>query len=140
MANKSLNERFTDFADLVSEVMGTPTNIGFWFFLVFAWFAIFAINPGLQNSNFLPSWFTSNAFNFPLNSITTLCELFIGFLCAAATNRAQRILMQVLGQLQIALGHLEEIEEQMQSQTQEILDLQKDTHSLTQEIHTFVKK
>lgn len=87
---KRLNEIFTNFADWVSSAMGTPQNILFWLVAVLAWFVVFAVNPGLQNSNFLPAWFTSQAFNFPLNSITTLAELYIGFLVAAAANRVER--------------------------------------------------
>ncbi len=87
---KTLNKRFIDFADQVSAAMGSPINITVWVVLVAAWFVLFAINPGLQKSNFLPSWFTSNAFNFPLNSITTLAELYIGFLIVAAANRVER--------------------------------------------------
>jgi hypothetical protein len=87
---KTFNKRFIDFADWVSAAMGSPINIIFWVILVAAWFVLFAINPALQKSSFLPSWFTSNAFNFPLNSITTLAELYIGFLIAAAANRVER--------------------------------------------------
>lgn len=87
---KSLNDRFTDLADTVSSGMGTPLNIVIWLLAVLAWFLLFAFNPGLQNTSFLPAWFTSNSFNFPLNSITTLAELYIGFLVAAAANRVEK--------------------------------------------------
>lgn len=89
-AKKTLNDRFVDFADKVSSAMGTPANIGFWIAAVLVWIAIFWVNPSLQNSSFLPSWFTSQAFNFPLNTVTTLAELYIGFLIAAAANRVER--------------------------------------------------
>lgn len=84
------DSRFVRFADAVSEGMGSPANIIAWLALVIFWFAIFAYNPNLQDTNFLPAWFTSNAFNFPLNTITTLAELFIGFLIAAAANRVEK--------------------------------------------------
>lgn len=137
---KTLHERFTDFADLVSEAMGTPTNIGVWVFLVFMWFCLFAVNPNLQNTSFLPSWFTSNAFNFPLNTVTTLAELYIGFLCAAATNRAQRTLMTVLGKMQHVIEHLEEIDEQQETQTKELYDLLSKTNSMVEELHATIKR
>lgn len=87
---KTFHEKFTDFADWVSSAMGTPENIIAWLGIVGAWFLLFALFPNLANSNFLPSWFTSNTFNFPLNSITTLAELYIGFLIAAAANRVEK--------------------------------------------------
>lgn len=85
-----MNNKFIDIADWVSEAMGTPINIVFWLLAVLSWFLLFAFNPNLQNNNFLPAWFTSNSFNFPLNSITTLAELYIGFLVAAAANRVEK--------------------------------------------------
>lgn len=85
-----LNERFTDFADWVSAAMGTPLNIGLWLLAVAIWFAIFWSHPALANSSFLPAWFTGTTFNFPLNTVTTLAELYIGFLVAAAANRVER--------------------------------------------------
>src|SRR6185437_5245574 len=96
---KSFNERFVDFADKVSYGIGTPLNIGFWIFAVIVWFVLFASIPSLANKNFMPAWFTSTSFNFPLNTVTTLMELYIGFLVAAATNRAQRALTQLLNHL-----------------------------------------
>lgn len=85
-----LNERFTDFADKVSSGMGTPLNIIIWLCAVISWFVLFAVDPSLQSSSFMPTWFTSLPFNLPLNLITTLAELYIGFLVAAAANRVER--------------------------------------------------
>lgn len=67
--------------------MGTPGNIIFWLIAVGIWFYF---GPTIAKSSFLPDWFTSNAFNFPLNTVTTLAELYIGFLVGAASNRAER--------------------------------------------------
>ena len=124
-----LNERFTDVADWVSSAMGTPINIILWFLAVLAWFLLFAFNPGLQNSNFMPSWFTSLPFNLPLNLITTLAELYIGFLVAAAANRVERHNEQLQAhQIQI-IEHLDAVnahEEGELSQTEQHLMAQDD--------------
>lgn len=121
---KTFNKRFVDFADWVSAAMGSPINIIFWVALVAAWFVLFAINPTLQKSNFLPSWFTSNAFNFPLNSITTLAELYIGFLIAAAANRVERHNRVIQEQQMHIIAHIDQTndhEEQELSGTEQRL-------------------
>lgn len=82
--------RFIRLADRVSYGMGTPLNIGIWLLVVFGWIAIFALHIVDANAQILPSWFIGPAFNFPLNSVTTLAQLYIGFLVAAAANRAER--------------------------------------------------
>ena len=81
---------FTRFADWVSEAIGTPTNIILWVVLVAVWILLFALHILNSSSSILPDWFTSNAFNFPLNTVTTLVELYVGFLCAAAMNRVEK--------------------------------------------------
>ena len=59
---------FDRFADWVSEAMGRPFNIAFWLVLVVAWTLIFALGgPRLSSGSWLPSWFTSQGYNFPLN-------------------------------------------------------------------------
>jgi hypothetical protein len=67
---------FQKIADRVSYGMGTPQNITIWIILVGTWVAL---RPLISHHNFLPAWFTSNSFNFPLNSVTTVLELYIGF-------------------------------------------------------------
>jgi low affinity Fe/Cu permease len=79
--------RFVRVADRVSYAMGTWQNIVVWIILVGAWFAF---GPYLANHSVLPAWFTSNNFNFPLNTVTTIAELYIGFLVGASTNRTER--------------------------------------------------
>jgi uncharacterized membrane protein len=79
--------RFVRIADRVSYAMGTWQNIVVWIILVGTWFAF---GPYLANHSVLPSWFTSNNFNFPLNTVTTIAELYIGFLVGASTNRTER--------------------------------------------------
>jgi hypothetical protein len=80
--------------------MGRPTNILIWGGAVLAWTLLFALGgTHLATGNFLPAWFTSQGFNFPLNLITTVAELFIGFLVAAAANRSDRNLELTLSRI-----------------------------------------
>jgi uncharacterized membrane protein len=79
--------RFVRIADRVSYAMGTWQNIVVWIVLVGTWFAL---GPYLANHSIMPAWFTSNNFNFPLNTVTTIAELYIGFLVGASTNRTER--------------------------------------------------
>ena len=79
--------RFMRAADRVSYAMGTWQNIVVWIILVGTWFAL---GPYLAHHSVLPAWFTSNNFNFPLNTVTTIAELYIGFLVGASTNRTER--------------------------------------------------
>jgi uncharacterized membrane protein len=88
--NEDEESIFTKIADKVSFGMGTPINIGAWILMVLIWFLLFGLGILTAHSNVLPAWFTSNAFNFPLNTVTTLAELYIGFLVAAAANRTER--------------------------------------------------
>src|ERR1700684_1234624 len=90
---------FNRIADYVSAAMGRPTNIMIWLVLVVGWTLLFAVHVVSANGNFLPSWFTGTAFNFPLNLVTTVAELFIGFLVAAASNRSERNLELTLARL-----------------------------------------
>lgn len=107
---RTLNEKFLKIADAVSFGMGTPTNILFWILAVVIWFVLGVLRPGLfSEGRFLPSWFTSSAWNFPLNTITTLAELYIGFLVAAATNRAERELKKVIFGIKETLDKVERI-------------------------------
>ncbi len=106
---KKLNDLFLRIADAVSFGMGTPTNIFVWIIAVVIWFLLFALNPQLQNSNFLPQWFTSTAFNFPLNTITTLAELYIGFLVAAAANRSERRNKQIMENIEHMMKEQDDI-------------------------------
>lgn len=117
---KSLNDKFLKLADAVSFGMGTPTNIIFWILAVVIWFLLGALRSELfVNGSFLPQWFTSTSWNFPLNTITTLAELYIGFLVAAATNRAERELRKIIETTQINVQAIKEINENQNK----ILDL-----------------
>ncbi len=121
---------FDRFADWVSEAMGRPMNIAFWFVLVVSWTLVFALGGHkLSSGTWLPAWFTSQGYNFPLNLITTVAELFIGFLVATAANRAQNALTALLDKIDLQ-------EEQIQSTETNIVTLIKENTDLTTEIHT----
>jgi low affinity Fe/Cu permease len=117
---KWINEKFLKLADAVSFGMGTPTNILFWILAVVVWFSLGALNPQMfTQGSFLPTWFTSNTWNFPLNTITTLAELYIGFLVAAAANRSERELRKIIENIKYAVEKVEKINKSQN----EILDL-----------------
>jgi hypothetical protein len=71
---------FQRIADRVSYGMGTPLNIAIWIVLVLGWTLLFALSSSksIQGGTFLPAWFTSTGYNFPLNLVTTVAELYIG--------------------------------------------------------------
>jgi low affinity Fe/Cu permease len=120
---------FDRFADWVSEAMGKPLNIAFWFVLVVAWTLIFALGgPTLSTGRWLPTWFTSQGYNFPLNLVTTVAELFIGFLVATAANRAQNALTTLL-------DNIEKQEQQIAATEANIVILIQENTILTSEIH-----
>ena len=128
---------FDRFADWVSEAMGRPLNIAFWFVLVVAWTLIFALGgPKLSSGTWLPTWFTSQGYNFPLNLITTVAELFIGFLVATAANRAQNALTALLDKIDAEEGQIEATEANIVALIKENTDLTSEIHTLTTEIRT----
>jgi low affinity Fe/Cu permease len=91
---------FLKIADYVSAAMGRPVNIIIWLIAVVAWTLTFALGGShIASGTWLPAWFTSQGFNFPLNLVTTVAELFIGFLVAAASNRSERNLETTLARL-----------------------------------------
>ncbi len=140
MSKRKFNDYFVDFADKVSYGIGTPLNIGFWIFATAVWFAIFILNPKLAHKSFMPSWFTSNSFNFPLNTVTTLMELYIGFLVAAATNRAQRALTKLFNHMLHVVEQQDRMERDMVTMIGDNTRLTNEIHKLTKEIHEIVKK
>ena len=128
---------FDRFADWVSEAMGRPLNIAFWFVLIVAWTLIFALGgPKLSNGSWLPTWFTSQGYNFPLNLITTVAELFIGFLVATAANRAQNALTALLDKIDMQEEQIEATETNIVTLVKENIDLTSEIHTLTTEIRT----
>jgi low affinity Fe/Cu permease len=122
---------FLRFANWVSEAMGKPTNIAFWFVLVVCWTLVFALGgPHLASGSWLPRWFTSNGYNFPLNLITTVAELFIGFLVAAAANRAQDALTVLLAHIRAGVERDVAIEQGLKDAIAENTELTKQVHAL----------
>jgi len=93
---------FQRIADRVSYGMGTPLNIAIWIVLVLGWTLLFALSSSksIQGGTFLPAWFTSTGYNFPLNLVTTVAELYIGFLVGASANRSERNLEDTLAQIE----------------------------------------
>jgi low affinity Fe/Cu permease len=122
---------FLTFANWVSEAMGRPVNIAFWFVLVVAWILVFALGgPHLASGTWLPAWFTSTGFNFPLNLITTVAELFIGFLVAAAANRAQDALTVLLAHIRAGVERDVAIEQGLKDAIAENTELTKQVRDL----------
>jgi low affinity Fe/Cu permease len=126
---------FLRFCDWTSEVMGEPPNIIFWLVLVVGWTLLFALKVFSANANFLPSWFTGTAYNFPLNLLTTVAELFIGFLVAAAANRAQRVLTTIIDGIRTMLDKVEDGVEAQRALIQQNIELTQAVHTLASELH-----
>lgn len=82
-----MSDFFQKLADKISIILTTWQNFMIWVVLVVVWIAL---GPYLQNHDFLPGWFISNGFNFPLNTVTTLAELYIGFLLGINSARIQK--------------------------------------------------
>jgi low affinity Fe/Cu permease len=124
-------DAFLRVANWVSEAMGRPGNIAFWFVLVVAWTLVFALGGRhLASGTWLPSWFTSTGYNFPLNLITTVAELFIGFLVAAAANRAQDALTELLAHIRSTVEREAAIEDRLKLAIDENTELTKQIHDL----------
>lgn len=126
---------FQRLADWTSAAMGRPANIMVWLVLVLTWTAIFAAKLVPADGSFLPAWFTGQGFNFPLNLVTTVAELFIGFLVAAASNRAQRVIEGVIDGIRTVLDHVAVTEERLAVAMAQNTELTKAVHDLAKEIH-----
>jgi cell shape-determining protein MreC len=125
---------FQRVADKVSYGMGTPLNIFIWVVLVVGWVLIFALDhtKSVQSGSFMPSWFTSTGFNFPLNLVTTVAELYIGFLVGASSNRSERNLETTLGRLSAQDQQISDVEAKL-SRSLEL------NTALTREVHELAK-
>jgi low affinity Fe/Cu permease len=122
---------FLEFANWVSEAMGKPANIAFWFVLIVVWTLVFALGgPHLASGTWLPGWFTSTGYNFPLNLITTVAELFIGFLVAAAANRSQNALTVLLAHIRAGVERDVTMERELTEAIAENTELTKQVHDL----------
>jgi uncharacterized membrane protein len=86
MERGTINDRFTEVADRVT------TAVGQWWFtvlslaLLVAWVAYGVVVIRQVTAD----WFTSQQWNFPLNTITTVGEWFMEGLVLAAANRVER--------------------------------------------------
>jgi low affinity Fe/Cu permease len=129
---------FDRIADYVSAAMGRPTNIMVWLVLVLGWTVMFASGLVSPAGTFLPAWFTSQGFNFPLNLVTTVAELFIGFLVAAAANRSERNLEMTLATIQAAEDRDAETEGRLTEAVAANTALTQQVHALTAEVHRLV--
>lgn len=80
---KGFDERFTDFADAVSELVSKWEFTTISFLLLIVWIAIgaFVIRG---------DWFTSTTWNFPLNTITTVGEWFLEGFILISTARVEK--------------------------------------------------
>ena len=116
--------RFVRIADRVSYAMGTWQNIVVWIVLVGTWFAF---GPYLANHSILPAWFTSNNFNFPLNTVTTIAELYIGFLVGASTNRTER-------HNRNQADRMEDLEKLIHNELQRNTEINDDAHAIAEQV------
>jgi low affinity Fe/Cu permease len=135
VAKESIFDRL---ADYVSAAMGRPANIMVWLVLVAGWTGLFAAHIVSANANFLPAWFTGTAFNFPLNLVTTVAELFIGFLVAAAANRSERNLELTLAAIAEQEGQIEDVQEKLSQELASNTALTKEVHELASQIHVLL--
>lgn len=130
---------FQRFADWVSEAIGSAANIIVWVVLVVVWVSLFAFGgPHLSSGAWLPAWFTSQGFNFPLNLVTTVIELFVGFLVATAANRSQRALTALLNRIEKQEAQISAVEDNLARQLQQNTDLTTQVHTLTEAIHELI--
>ena len=125
-------------ADYVSAAMGRPANIMIWLVLVGGWTFLFAAHIVSANANFLPRWFTGTAFNFPLNLVTTVAELFIGFLVAAAANRSERNLELTLAAIAEQEEQIEDVQAKLSEELASNTALTRQVHELTAQIHVLL--
>jgi len=148
----SLFQRVTD---AISFGQGTPANILGWAVAVVAWTVLFAVGGQyIDSGRWLPPWFTSLGYNFPLNLVTTVAELFIGFLVAAATNRAEKALMKIIDGIAQTIQktsriivHISDVEDRLAASLtlqQQMLtantQLTQQVHDLTAQVHALISE
>jgi uncharacterized membrane protein len=116
-----VSDRFTAIADTVSEALGAWWFSALSLITLAVWIMYGAYVIGKDNSG----WFTSTDFNFPLNTITTVGEWFIGALVAAAANRVEKRNREINDRELQLLGALDEHVEtsrQLHERTLQLLD------------------
>src|ERR1700691_3394430 len=131
---------FQRIADKVSYGMGTPLNIAIWIVLVLGWTLLFALSSSksIQGGTFLPAWFTSTGYNFPLNLVTTVAELYIGFLVGASSNRSERNLEATLARISAQDEQINSVEVKLSEALKQNTTLTREIHALTKVIHETV--
>ena len=129
---------FQRVADKVSYGMGTPLNIGIWIVIVVGWTLMFAVHLVNAKGTFLPAWFTSTGYNFPLNLVTTVAELYIGFLVGASSNRSERNLEATLGRISAQDEQIGSVEAKLSEALRQNTALTTEIHKLTKLIHETV--
>jgi hypothetical protein len=122
-------------ADKVSFGMGTPQNIVFWLVVVATWIAL---GPYFAHHSFLPAWFTSNGFNFPFNTVTTILEMFIGYLVGASANRSERNLEATLALISAQERQVSEVEDSLRQEMAANTALTQQVHELATTIRRLV--
>lgn len=125
--------------DWVSAAQGSPANIAFWLLLVIIWIGIFWAHIVSPAGTFLPAWFTGQGFNFPLNLITTVAELFIGFLVATAGNRAQSALSLLIDGVKVGIDTTEALSQQTHDLVQQNIALTQEVRDLAQALQEHVR-
>ena len=83
-------------------------------------------------------WFTFTGFNFPLNLVTTVAELYIGFLVGASSNRSERNLEATLGRLSAQDQQISDVELKLSKSLEQNTTLTREVHELTKIIHETV--
>jgi len=83
-------------------------------------------------------WGITNSFNFPLNTITTIAELYIGFLVGASSNRSERNLEATLAKISAQDQQIDDVELKLSRALAENTALTKAIHELTTVIHETV--
>ena len=111
---RSINERFTDLADAISEGMGRWWVTALSVLLILVWLATG------------PLFHWSDTWQLIVNTPTTIFELWIGFLLAAAANRSERRnreLQQHMADMLEGLQHIDLQEDKALADMQLKLDL-----------------
>jgi len=102
---------------------------------VVGWTLLFGLNLVNANGSSLPRWFTSPGFNFPLNLVTPVAELYIGFLVGASSNRSERNLEATLGRLGAQDQQISDVELTLSKSLEQNTTLTREVHEPTKIIH-----
>lgn len=97
---RSLNDRFTDIADKISEKLGTWQFFAFCFLMLLVW-----VSSG-------PSMHFSDTWQLVANTPTTWIELFQEIIILAAANRIEKRNRGLQEHQEVVLEKIESIEEQ----------------------------